>query len=143
MSFQKWGNQNLYNTNPHTLSHLKPVDECRKAAVCLERLHVQVSDEVHHSHGSRHKLQPTVAIHRQTVQQVQCHNHTYINLCVTYSPTKFTDKPNQRLRNIISTIKSNIFQDNKNIYRHCITITHASVASAAATITTTTLTHKQ
>ena len=109
MSFPKWGEQYICNTNQHTLSHLKPVDECRKAAVCLKRLHVQVSDEVNHSHGSCHKLQPTVVIHTHDVQQVHCQK-PYIHkpVCDLFS---------NRLRNIISIIKSNIFQDNKNVYR--------------------------
>ena len=42
------------------MRHLEPIDKGRQSAVCLERLHVKVGDQVDNSHSTRHKLQATV-----------------------------------------------------------------------------------
>ena len=44
------------------MRHLEPIDKGRQSAVCLERLHVKVGDQVDNSHSARHKLQATAYI---------------------------------------------------------------------------------
>ena len=41
------------------MHYLQSIDKGRQSAVCLERLHVEVRDEVHNSHSACHKLQAT------------------------------------------------------------------------------------